>query len=80
MFRKSQIIDIGLYDEYFLYHEDKDLRIRFEKKYSIFRLELPVYRYRRHNSNMTNNNLSLEKFKDKLIKKHGKEIISSVSK
>ena len=80
MFRKSQIIDIGLYDEDFLYHEDKDLRIRFEKKYRIFRLELPVYRYRRHNSNMTNNNLSLEKFKDKLIKKHGKEIISSVFK
>ena len=80
MFKRNQIIDIGLYDEEFLSHEDKDLRIRFEKKYEISRLELPVYRYRKHNSNMTNNNLSLEKFKQKLIKKHGEETIKNVFK
>jgi len=71
MFRKIQIVDIGYYDEKFLYHEDKELRIRFEKKYKIHRLELPLYRYRRHNSNMTNNQEYLDQFNNKLIEKHG---------
>ena len=29
MFRTEQLIDVGLYDESFLLHEDRDLRIRF---------------------------------------------------
>ncbi|NCU87371.1 MAG: glycosyltransferase family 2 protein, partial [Actinobacteria bacterium] len=48
MFRTEQLIDIGLYDETFLLHEETDLRLRFTKKYQIHRLELPLYRYRRH--------------------------------
>ena len=74
MFRKIQIVDIGYYDENFLYQEDKELRIRFEKKYKIHRLELPLYRYRRHNSNMTNNQEYLDQFNNKLIEKHGIKI------
>ena len=31
LFRKSQLIEIGLYDETFLRHEERDLRLRFEK-------------------------------------------------
>ena len=45
MFRMHQIIDIGLYDEEMKTHEDKDLRIRFEEKYKVNRIELPLYRY-----------------------------------
>ena len=51
MFRTEQLIDIGLYDETFLLHEETDLRLRFTKKYKINRLELPLYRYRRHENN-----------------------------
>ena len=36
------------------YSEEQELRIRFEK-YRIHRLELPLYRYRKHEGNMTNN-------------------------
>ena len=32
MFRVSHLIEIGLYDENFMMWEDRDLRIRFEKK------------------------------------------------
>ena len=71
IFRKEQIIDIGLYDEDFLFNEDKDLRIRFQKKFKIHRLELPLYRYRRHKTNMTNNLELHDKFEKKLMKKHG---------
>lgn len=71
MFRKQQLFDIGLYDEGFRCHEERELRIRFEKKYSINRLELPLYRYRRHESNMTNNAGEMQRHDQLLVQKHG---------
>ncbi|MCF8176902.1 MAG: glycosyltransferase family 2 protein [Sulfuritalea sp.] len=71
MFRKQQLMEIGMYDETFRCHEDKDLRIRFEKKYSISRLELPLYRYRRHETNITNNAEAMEHHRQNLVRKHG---------
>lgn len=71
MFRKQQLFDIGLYDEDFRCHEERELRIRFEKKYSIHRLELPLYRYRRHEKNMTNNTGEMQRHDQLLVQKHG---------
>jgi len=70
MFKKSHLLKIGLYDKRFLRHEEKDLRIRFEKKYKINRLAIPLYRYRRHKNNITNNVLEMKKHKRFLIQKH----------
>ena len=70
MFRKEQLEEIGLYDESFRLHEEQELRIRFEKKYRIHRLELPLYRYRRHEGNMTNDQEAMDWHHQKLIKKH----------
>lgn len=71
LFRKKQLFEIGLYDEEFRCHEDQDLRIRFEKKYMIKRLELPLYRYRIHENNLTKNLESMEYHRQGLIRKHG---------
>ncbi len=70
MFRIDHLIDIGLYDDRFLMHEDRDLRLRFLKKYKIHRIELPLYRYRRHESNMTNNRTTWEQYSEALTSKH----------
>ncbi len=70
MFRLDQLIDIGLYDEGFLVREDEDLRIRFLKKYSISRVHLPLYRYRKHENNITGNEHDMLRFQKKLKKKH----------
>ena len=70
MFRIEQIIDIGLYDEDFLCHEDADLRLRFLEKYNIERVRLPLYRYRRHENNMTNDIAKVKHFKAMLDRKH----------
>jgi len=70
MFRTDQLIDIGLYDDNFLMHEDRDLRVRFLKKYAIHRIELPLYRYRRHQDNMTNDRSAWEDFELRLKGKH----------
>jgi glycosyltransferase involved in cell wall biosynthesis len=71
MFRTEQLIDIGLYDENFLLHEERDLRFRFLQKYSIHRVELPLYRYRRHENNITNNTAAMDLHMANLIEKHG---------
>ena len=73
MFRIEQLIDIGLYDESFLSREEEDFRFRFEKKYKIKKIELPLYRYRKHNDNMTNNKLRMDFFEKKLTMKQLKK-------
>lgn len=74
MFRKKHLFEVGLYDESFRCHEDRELRIRFEREYSIARLELPLYRYRRHNDNMTSNFEEMERHDQMLSEKHGSQI------
>lgn len=68
MFKKKQLIKIGMYDETFLMNEERDLRIRFLKKYKISRIEIPLYRYRKHEKNMTNDKKKM-KFQNLRIKK-----------
>jgi len=53
MFKKSLMINIGLYDTKLRIGEDVDFRIRFEKHYKIERINLPLYRYRLHKQNLT---------------------------
>ncbi len=71
MFRKEQLFEVGLYDEAFRCHEERELRIRFEKKYKIHHLQLPLYRYRRHQDNITNNLSQMDQHLKKLDQKHG---------
>jgi hypothetical protein len=70
MFKKDLLFEIGLYDKKFRMHEDEDIRKRFEKKYRIHYIELPLYRYRRHDKNMTNNKSLMAKYAKKLEKKY----------
>lgn len=71
MFRKAHLMETGLYDESFHRHEERELRIRFEQKHHIARLELPLYRYRRHDHNITNDLDAMELHRQRLISKHG---------
>ena len=66
MFRLDKLIDIGLYNENFLAREEEELSLRFKKKYSIERVALPLYRYRRHSDNMTNDKTKMDYFYKKL--------------
>jgi glycosyltransferase involved in cell wall biosynthesis len=69
MFKKSAINDIGMMNEDFFLNEEKEFRQRFEKKYEIDHLSIPLYRYRRHKNNLTNDHERL-KFYDKKLKKN----------
>jgi glycosyltransferase involved in cell wall biosynthesis len=70
MFRKDLLVDIGLYDESFRAREEEDLRIRFLKKYRIYNIILPLYRYRMHENNLTKDKNIMDKYKRKLNNKH----------
>ena len=70
MFRTEQLIDIGLYDESFLRHEDRDLRLRFLDRYTIHHVPLPMYRYRRHEDNITNDTAEMAHHERRLHDKH----------
>jgi len=70
MFRKEKLVETGMYDESFRMHEDKDLQIRFFKKFKIHHIELPLYRYRQHDSNLSRNEEVSKEYMEKLKGKH----------
>ena len=70
MFRIESLIDIGLYDKSFKIHEEKDLRIRFLKNHKMARLPIPLYRYRRHKTNITKKKVEFKKHLKRLVSKH----------
>ena len=70
MFRKKFLKKINLYDEILLRHEEQDLRKRFLIDYKIFRAEIPLYRYRRHKDNITNDKEKMGYHLKILKKKH----------
>ena len=70
MFKLEHLIDVGLYIADFLAREDEELILRFNKKYSVSRVQLPLYRYRKHKHNLTNDKNTMKKYNDKLSEKH----------
>lgn len=66
MFRTARVRELGGYNQEFRVHEDKEFRLRFDQMYSVEHLRVPLYRYRRHNRNLTNN-LELIKKYDNLL-------------
>lgn len=65
---RDALIEIGLYNEEFKYLEEKELLTRFTKNFKILNLPLPLYRYRRHEGNITNNASEIKKYESKLKK------------
>ena len=67
MFTYESLCEIGFYDESFKMREGHNLIKRFVEKFKIFNLPMPLYRYRIHSRNRTNNKEELSKY-DKLLK------------
>lgn len=66
MFNREVFDVLGGYNEEFLLHEDLEFRERFETRFHIGFLEIPLYRYRRHEGNITNDDELNRLFRDKL--------------
>ena len=70
LFRKDFLFDVGLYDESFLAREEEDLRMRWEKVYSVHNLSIPLYRYRMHDFNLTKDGGKMQEGLEQLTDKH----------
>lgn len=70
MFRKLNLEALGLYDIDLENCEDYDLLIRYFKNFDGYYLKLPLYRYTRHEKNMTKDKEARKYWKDKVKQKH----------
>ncbi|MFH2104100.1 MAG: glycosyltransferase family A protein [Chloroflexota bacterium] len=66
MFRKENLIEIGLYDERMRLCEDEELRRRYQERYTTGYVHLPLYRYTKHADNMTNDIVAVTHYRKKL--------------
>ena len=66
MFTYESLCEIGFYDENFKMREGHDLLSRFNKSYKIYNLPVPLYKYRMHENNRTNNTTEVKKDDKKL--------------
>jgi len=70
LFRKDFLFDVGLYDESFNAREEEDLRIRWEEKFNVYNVAIPLYRYRMHQNNLTKDGQKMNEAKIKIGRKH----------
>lgn len=54
LFKTSDVKKLGGYNPIFIRQEDEEFRRRYEKTHSIGHLSVDLYRYRRHEQNITN--------------------------
>lgn len=71
-FQLKHILELGGYDSTFRFQEDVEFMLRFKKHYKISYLHVPLYRYRRHEDNITNDLQNMKKYKRLYEQKHGK--------
>ena len=66
MFRTQHMVEMGMYNQDFIMAEEEEFRMRFEKKYKISRVQIPLYRYRQHDNNMSKDTLKKNEYKNKI--------------
>jgi glycosyltransferase involved in cell wall biosynthesis len=76
LFRKDLLVQIGLYDPRMRACEDQDLRARFSEKFKIGYITLPLYRYTRHDGNLTNDTGTVEHYRRMLARKQARAAAS----
>lgn len=75
MFRKFNMEALGLYNSELKNCEDYDLIMRYLKNFDGYHLPLPLYRYSRHDSNMTNNKKERKNWEKKVLKMNNAKLI-----
>lgn len=68
MYNKKKLIKAGLYNKKFKHREEEELRARLGEVYKIHHINLPLYRYRMHNTNKTKSDDYVNKFRLRINK------------
>ena len=69
MIRRENLVDIGGYDEEFSCQDGYYLWLRFIKKYMVRNVNLPLFYYRQHQSNLTSNKKRILQNRSRIISK-----------
>jgi CMP-N-acetylneuraminic acid synthetase len=69
MIRTKCLKNLGGYDEEFSCQDGYDLWIRFIQKYKVKNINLPLFYYRKHNSNLTNNEDKILETRARILEK-----------
>ena len=69
MIRRENLIDIGGYDEEFSCQDGYYLWLKFIKKYMVRNVNLPLFYYRQHQSNLTSNKKKILQNRSRIISK-----------
>jgi glycosyltransferase involved in cell wall biosynthesis len=84
MYRKDTLLKHGLYNSKWRHREEEELRKRVGSQYQIGYLRIPLYRYRKHGENKTEQKDIMEVFRKKLSKvtslsekKHNSNLVSN---
>ncbi len=72
LFRKNTLISMGGYDENFSCQDGFEIWLRFYKKFKVMNLNLPLFYYRKHGSNLTTNRNKINFNRNKILFKHKK--------
>ena len=67
MFTYESLCNIGFYNEEFKMREGHELLTRYKEKYNLYNLLMPLYKYRMHGNNRSNNEKELERYDNKLM-------------
>lgn len=67
LYNKNKFINLGLYNNKFRHREEEEIRKRLGKKYNIFNLNYPLYRYQMHPQNKTKSLSFKKKFNKKIF-------------
>jgi len=68
LYDRKKFIKYGMYNSNFRHREEEELKLRLGKRYDIHHLNLPLYRYRMHQSNKTKSNDYLVNYRKKIEK------------
>jgi len=75
VFRRNILISLGGYDESVSRQDGYDIWLKFIKKHKPHNIKIPLFYYRRHNENLTNNRKKIFEAKYKIVQKQSFDIL-----
>ena len=74
MIRKDCLLELGGYNESYQCQDGYDLWLKMINRYSVRNVNLPLFYYRRHNENLTNNNELILKTRAQILQENAEHI------
>lgn len=74
LIRKNALIEVGAYSDEFSCQDGWDLWLKIIENYDVENVNLPLFYYRKHGKNLTNNQERLLETRSRIYAKHAKKI------